>query len=143
MIRPTFAAVAGCLRILAVAVVWASASAPAHGQALYTWGNNDFGQLGDGTTTNRISPTAITGFDFGIDAVSSGFSQNSPVTVTGLSSGVRKSSPRQDSTSWTLEPGTATRSSSSPGDRTSIDLRHLRPRLGCGRRVEETLPEAV
>jgi len=152
MIRPTFAAVAGCLRILAVAVVWALASAPAHGQALYTWGNNNNGQLGDGTTTSRTAPVAIVGFDFGIDAVSAGHShslaiqngaakawgrnisgqlgdatntnQSTPVAVTGLSSGVRKSSPRRDSTSWTMEPGTATRSSSSPGARTSIDPRH-------------------
>ena len=128
MIRPTFAAVAGCLRILAVAVVWASASAPAHGQALYTWGQNDFGQLGDGTEdTSRYSPTPIWSFDFSIDAASGeqGFSlaiqngaakawgrnirgqlgignttqQNTPVAVTGLSSGVRKSSPQPGFTS--------------------------------------------
>jgi alpha-tubulin suppressor-like RCC1 family protein len=32
----------------------------AGGQA-YCWGRNDFGQLGDGTTTNRVTPTAVTG----------------------------------------------------------------------------------
>jgi alpha-tubulin suppressor-like RCC1 family protein len=26
---------------------------------LYAWGRNNYGQLGDGTTTNRLTPTAI------------------------------------------------------------------------------------
>src|SRR5690606_26201765 len=27
---------------------------------LFTWGDNDYGQLGDGTTTNKLTPTEIT-----------------------------------------------------------------------------------
>ncbi|WP_441350699.1 RCC1 domain-containing protein [Streptomyces cellostaticus] len=32
---------------------------PHTGSGLYTWGDNNFGQLGDGTTTNRSTPTLI------------------------------------------------------------------------------------
>src|SRR5689334_20718972 len=32
----------------------------ARASALYTWGENFFGQVGDGTTTDRYVPTAIT-----------------------------------------------------------------------------------
>ena len=30
--------------------------------ALYFWGMNSYGQLGDGTTTQRPTPTQVTGF---------------------------------------------------------------------------------
>jgi alpha-tubulin suppressor-like RCC1 family protein len=49
------------------------ATAPAPAQSLYTWGGNDFGQIGDGTNTDRLVPTPISGFAFGIDAVSGGY----------------------------------------------------------------------
>lgn len=43
------------------------------GQA-YCWGNNDFGQLGDGTTTTRDLPTTVTGGHAFVAIAASGYS---------------------------------------------------------------------
>ena len=55
---------------------------------LFTWGNNDFGQLGDGTTINKLMPTDITSqFNLTsgeiIISVSLGRSYSSALTSTG------------------------------------------------------------
>src|ERR1700687_4582165 len=38
---------------------------------IYAWGNNSFGQLGDGTTTNRLSPVPVNGLS-GVKSVAGG-----------------------------------------------------------------------
>jgi alpha-tubulin suppressor-like RCC1 family protein len=43
------------------------------GGALFCWGNNSFGQLGDGTTTTRPTPGSVTTLDSGVSAISTGF----------------------------------------------------------------------
>jgi alpha-tubulin suppressor-like RCC1 family protein len=38
--------------------------------ALYCWGDNAYGQIGDGTTTTRATPTPVLGMERGVSAVS-------------------------------------------------------------------------
>jgi alpha-tubulin suppressor-like RCC1 family protein len=53
------------------------------GGGLSCWGSNSEGELGDGTTTNRAAPTAVTGLASGIAMVSGGGQQTCAVTTGG------------------------------------------------------------
>lgn len=57
--------------------------------ALYVWGKNDWGQLGDGTSTDKTTPTLLTPFSSGVTQVDAGgietcFLQNNDVYCFGL-----------------------------------------------------------
>ena len=64
--RPTPAPVAGLANVVAIAC-GAGASATAWRSiataAVWAWGHNNAGQLGDGTTTARLAPVAVTGLN--------------------------------------------------------------------------------
>lgn len=49
----------------------------------WCWGGNALGQLGDGTRTNRATPTAVLGLDIPIAAVSAGNSHTCAVLMNG------------------------------------------------------------
>ena len=51
--------------------------------ALSCWGWNGYGQLGDGTTTDRNEPTDVTGLDFGVTAVAPGMYHTCASLATG------------------------------------------------------------
>jgi alpha-tubulin suppressor-like RCC1 family protein len=53
-----------------------------HAGAAYCWGSNSNGQLGDGTTTQRTSPTLVAG-GLGFVALSAGASHTCGVTALG------------------------------------------------------------
>src|SRR5205823_2154178 len=76
----------------------------------FCWGANDSGQVGDGTTTRRLAPVAVSGMASGVTAISAGWglgsglcavkdggawcwgyngaAQTAPAALAGLESGV-------------------------------------------------------
>jgi hypothetical protein len=51
--------------------------------ALLCWGHNNFGQLGDGTTTQRNIPVAVSGLGSGVASASAGMHHTCAVTAAG------------------------------------------------------------
>jgi alpha-tubulin suppressor-like RCC1 family protein len=47
------------------------------------WGSNEFGQLGDGTTTDRPAPVEVSGLDTGVTAISAGIAHTCAVAAGG------------------------------------------------------------
>lgn len=60
------------LAAMATALAWGTAPPAAAAQVpvVFAWGENDHGQLGDGTTTERDSPVQVTGLPAGVSQVS-------------------------------------------------------------------------
>ena len=47
------------------------------------WGRNDSGQIGDGTTENRTSPTAVSGLSSGVTFIAAGYNHTCALLTTG------------------------------------------------------------
>lgn len=82
------------------------------GQA-YCWGDNSYGQLGDGTTTNRTQPTPVAG-GLTFVAISAGYWHTCGLTTSGAAYCWGRNTPngQQESTGGQLGDGTTTNSSS-------------------------------
>jgi alpha-tubulin suppressor-like RCC1 family protein len=51
--------------------------------AVYCWGWNIYGQLGNGSTTNKSTPQAVTGMASGVAAMAAGYAHTCAVTTAG------------------------------------------------------------
>ena len=74
---------------LSSGVIAISASSQMHTCAVLStgaarcWGYNNYNELGDGTKTTRLTPTAVTGLSSGVSAISSGYTHTCAVLSTG------------------------------------------------------------
>jgi alpha-tubulin suppressor-like RCC1 family protein len=84
--------------------------------AITCWGNNLYGQLGDGRGSYRNTPVDVSGLSYGVTAIAAGADRTCAITK----SGAVKSWGSSDNVHLKYEPG---RDRSSPGDIPGLDSR--------------------
>lgn len=68
---------------IAIAMGGSHACAQTTGGGLMCWGQNGIGQIGDGTTTNRLTAVGVSGLSAGVNAVAAGQSFTCALTTGG------------------------------------------------------------
>ncbi|MES2933570.1 MAG: fibronectin type III domain-containing protein, partial [Pseudomonadota bacterium] len=69
--------------VSAIAMGWYHSCALTTAGAVKCWGNNKYGQLGDNSTTNRLTPVDVTGQTSGVSAIAAGSRHSCALTATG------------------------------------------------------------
>jgi alpha-tubulin suppressor-like RCC1 family protein len=69
--------------VIAIAMRGSHACAQTTGGGLMCWGHNGSGQLGDGTTTNRLTAVGVSGLSAGVNAIAAGQGFTCALTTSG------------------------------------------------------------
>jgi LPXTG-motif cell wall-anchored protein len=69
--------------VTAIAAGWAHTCALLTTGAVKCWGENDYGQLGDNTTIDKLIPTDVTGLTNGVTAITAGYDHTCALLTTG------------------------------------------------------------